>query len=60
MEVLIEQPTDLIQAEAEIPQGQESVEPAELCHCIEPITRRRVHPAGLKQSEVVVVPQHPG
>jgi hypothetical protein len=58
--VLIEDPTDLIQAEAEIPQGQESMHPAELCHCVGPITRRRVHPAGLQQSELVVVPKHPG
>lgn len=56
----IEQPADLLEAEAEIPQRQEPVEPAPLGHGIGPISRCRVDPAGLEQSQLVVVAQHPG
>ena len=58
--LLVEQSTDLVKAEAQVTQGHESVEPAKLANCVGPVAGHRVDPGGLQQSELVVMPQHPG
>ena len=57
--LVVEEFADLVEAEAEIAEGQESVQATELRHAVRPVAGGGVDAVGAQQAELVVVPQHP-
>jgi 8-oxo-dGTP pyrophosphatase MutT (NUDIX family) len=58
--IFLEQATDLIEAQAEIPQREQSVQTGELGDTVRAVARCRVDLCGTQQPELVVVPQRAG
>ena len=58
--IVVEQRTDLLQREAEVPQGQQPVEATQCGDVVEPVTGLRVDLVGPEQAGLVVMPEHPG
>src|ERR1017187_7279513 len=58
--VVVEHRADLLQREAEVPQSEETVQPAQLSDLVGPVSGVRVDPTGLEQAGLIVVPKHPG
>src|ERR1700694_3390389 len=56
--IVIEELMNLIQTEAEVPEGQQPVKPGQLSYRIGPVAGLSMHPLGAKQSDLVVVPKH--
>src|SRR5207302_7234859 len=57
--VLLENSADLFQREAEVAQGQDAMQSAQLAGGVEAVAVGRVDLLGLEQADLIVVAQHP-
>ncbi len=56
--LLVEHAADLFEAEAEVTQRQDAMQPAELRDSVRAVARRAVDAFRPEQTDLVVVPQH--
>jgi hypothetical protein len=58
--VVVEHWSDLLQGDAKVSHGEQSMQTGQLCDVVEPVSGLRVDPPGPEQADLVVVPKHPG